>query len=281
MRRAPGPLVVLGAAAGVIAFADDNPLVLAAVAAGALVLAAAAPVRPNRLFLLGGLVSGLGLALMNPFVSAEGDLIVWQGPEVALIDLEVTVEEIVAGLAIGLRLFAVAVLVGAVLAHIDPDRLQAQVARVAPRSALVCALAARLMPTLERDARAISEAARLRGVALAEGRWTTRARRAAPLALPLLASSMERGLDVAEAMTARGYGAGGRTRLTEPPWGAAERAVAGIGVALAVLAAAAITLDLGAYTFYPTLTSPLTAGAAALAAGALGGMAAAAWVLRR
>ena len=41
-----------------------------------------------------------------------------------------------------------------------------------PRSALTCALAARLMPTLERDARAIAETARLRGVALADGRWT-------------------------------------------------------------------------------------------------------------
>ena len=82
--------------------------------------------------MIGGLISGLTLALLNPFVAAEGDLILWQGPEVAVIDLEVTAEEIAAGLAIGLRLFAVAVLVGAVLAHIDADRLQAQVARIAP-----------------------------------------------------------------------------------------------------------------------------------------------------
>ena len=101
---------------------------------------------------------------MNPFVSAEGDLIIWRGPDVPVIDLEITMEEIAYGLAIGVRLFAVAVLVGAVLAHMDADRLQAQVARVAPRSALTCALAARLIPTLERDARAIAETARLRGV---------------------------------------------------------------------------------------------------------------------
>ena len=68
----------------------------------------------------------------------------------AVIDLEITLEEVVAGIAIGVRLFAVAVIVGALLAHMDADRLQAQVARVAPRSALTCALAARLIP----DARA-------------------------------------------------------------------------------------------------------------------------------
>ena len=93
------------------------------------------------------------------------------------------------------------------------------------------------MPTLERDARAITEAARLRGVALAEGRWPGRLRRAAPLALPLLGSSLERGLDVAEAMTARGYGSGPRTRVAEPGWDAAERWTAAIGAALAVVAA--------------------------------------------
>ncbi len=281
MRRAPGPLLLLGAAAMVVAFAVEDPVVLGAVAAGALLLGAVAPVRPSRLFLLGGLVSGLTLALLNPWVTAEGEHIVWQGPEVALLDLEVTVEEVVAGLAMGLRLFGVAVLLGAVLAHIDPDRLQAQVARVAPRSALVCALAARLMPTLERDARAISETARLRGVALADGRWTARARQAAPLALPLLASSLERGLDVAEAMAARGYGSGGRSRLREAPWVRAEWIVLVLGAALAALGALAVALGVGGYSFYPTLDPPGGGGSLALAAGVLAALAGAAAVLRR
>jgi energy-coupling factor transport system permease protein len=163
----------------------------------------------------------------------------------------------------------------------DADRLQAQVARVAPRSALACALAARLMPTLERDARAIAETARLRGVALADGRWTGRARRAAPLALPLLASGLERGLDVAEAMTARGYGSGPRTRLAEPGLGGRERAVLAIGVALAALAAATVALGLAAYAYYPTLDSPLAPAPCAVAAGTLLALVGAARVLRR
>ncbi|HEX2504098.1 MAG TPA: energy-coupling factor transporter transmembrane component T [Miltoncostaeaceae bacterium] len=280
-RRAPGPVLLLGLAAIVVAFADDHPLVLTAAAAGALALLAAAPGRPGRWFVIGGLVSGLSLALLNPFVAAEGDLILWQGPEVAVIDLEVTAEEIAAGLAIGLRLFAVAVLVGAVLAQIDADRLQAQVARVAPRSALTCALAARLMPTLERDARAIAETARLRGVDLATGGWSGRARRAAPLALPLLASSLERGLDIAEAMAARGYGAGPRTRLPERPYDRAEWGVLALGGALAVAAIAALVLGLAPYSYYPTLDPVLAPGAVALAAVVAGALGGAALVLRR
>ena len=283
-RRAPGPVLLLGLAAIVIAFADDHPLVLVAAAAGALALLAAAPGRPGRLFVIGGLISGLSLALLNPFVAAEGDLIVWSGPEVAVIDLEVTVEEIAAGLAIGLRLFAVAVLVGALLAHIDADRLQAQVARVAPRSALTCALAARLMPTLERDARAIAEAARLRGVDLASGgcwTWGTRARRAAPLALPLLGSSLERGLDIAEAMAARGYGAGPRTRLPEPAHSRVERAVLALGVALCAVAGVAIAVGAAPYAFYPTLDPLLAPGAVALAAALAAALGGAALILAR
>ncbi len=226
-------------------------------------------------------MSGLSLALLNPFVAAEGDLILWRGPEVPIIDLEVTVEEIAAGLAIGLRLFAVAVLVGAVLAHIDADRLQAQVARVAPRSALTCALAARLIPTLQRDAQAIAETARLRGVDLSGGGWGGRARRAAPLALPLLGSSLERGLDVAEAMAARGYGSGPRTRVPERPYGRAEHAVLALGVALGGTAAAALLLGAAPYSYYPSLASPVAPGALALAAALGGTLGGAALVLRR
>ncbi len=81
----------------------------------------------------------------------------------------------VAGLGMGGAPVRRGVLIGAALAHFDADRLQAQVARIAPRSALTCALAARLVPTLERDARAISEQARLRGLDLRAGWWGARA----------------------------------------------------------------------------------------------------------
>ncbi len=118
-------------------------------------------------------------------------------------------------------------------------------------------------------------------MALAEGRWPGRLRRAAPLALPLLGSSLERGLDVAEAMTARGYGSGPRTRVPEPRWSGVERAVLAIGAALAAVAAAAIVLGPAGYSYYPTLDSPWAPGAVAVAAAALAALGGAALVLRR
>lgn len=280
MRRAPGPLLLLGAGAIALAFGTDHPLMLLALAAGAALLMGAAPAAPSRLFLLGGLVSGASLAAINPFVSAEGDLILLTGPALPLLDTEVTLEELAAGGAIGLRLVTVAILTGAVLAHVDPDRLTALAARLTPRSALVVALSARLLPTLERDARALAETARLRGVALTHGSWLGRARRAAPLAVPLVGSGLERGLDVAEAMAARGYGSGPRTRLPESPWGGAERAVAAVGAVLAAAAVAAAAGPLGDYAYYPRMGPVLAGAAAPVAAVALLALVVAAMALR-
>jgi energy-coupling factor transporter transmembrane protein EcfT len=57
----------------------------------------------------------------------------------------------------------------------------------------------------------------------------------AALLSPLLAGSLERGLNLAEAMEARGFGRPGATRLPQPPWGVRERlALAGAVIAVAI-----------------------------------------------
>ena len=65
---------------------------------------------------------------------------------------------------------------------------------------LAIALATRLVPTLERDAAGLVEALRGRGVEVSGLRGRAR------LLSPLLAGSLERALNLAEAMEARGYG---------------------------------------------------------------------------
>ncbi|MCU0306649.1 MAG: energy-coupling factor transporter transmembrane protein EcfT [Thermoleophilia bacterium] len=274
--RAPLPLLLLGTAAAALAFTADHPIVLGALAAGAVALLVAAPGRTGRWFLLGGLVSALALVVVTPLVGAQGDLVLFRVPAPPLLDGEVTLEEVAAGAAAGLRLLAVAVLAGAVLAHADPDRLLAGAMRLAPRSALVCALAARLIPTLRRDAQAIGEAARLRGVDLSGGRRLARARRAAPLALPLVGASLERGMDVAEAMAARGYGSGPRTRLPEPRLAGAERVTLVLGALLALATVWSLVSGAGEFAFFPVLGpagDPAGIALAAVALAALGGAA--------
>jgi energy-coupling factor transporter transmembrane protein EcfT len=54
---------------------------------------------------------------------------------------------------------------------------------------------------------------------------------------PLLAGSLERGLNVAEAMEARGFGRPGRTRAPQPRWGVVDHAA--LVLALLIVAGAA------------------------------------------
>ena len=59
----------------------------------------------------------------------------------------------------------------------------------------------------------------------------------ARLLSPLLAGSLERAMNLAEAMEARGYGRAGATRAPRPAWGAAERLALVAGALAVVLGA--------------------------------------------
>lgn len=261
--RAPGPVLALGAATLVIAFLADAPAVLVAVLAGSAALWAVAP-RRSRVAPAVAAASAAGMVVLTPLVGANGDLILLDGPRIPLLDTEVTLEELVGGALSGIRIAAVILLSAAVLGAVDPDRLQALAGRLAPRSALVCGLAARLAPSLQRDARSITEAARLRGAPLAAGGHLARARAAGPLLVPLLGSSLERALDSAEAMAARAYGSGRRTRRPEPPAPRSDRVLVALAAAVAVTGAAALVTGALAFDPYPRLP-PLATPAAVLA----------------
>jgi energy-coupling factor transport system permease protein len=154
----------------------------------------------------------------------------WTGPSVPVLGtLDVTTEELRNGLFQGLRLVAVGLAFAVYALLLDHDRLLAA-AGWARRSTLAVALATRVVPLLERDARELRLALRGRGVELAPMRRLS----------PLLAGSLERGLNLAEAMEARGYGRPGRTRAPSAPWTALDRwALAG---AVAVVAVGALWL---------------------------------------
>lgn len=279
--RAPLPIILLVVVAGVLAFTTNQPLVLVALALGGIVLLRTAPGRPGRLVVLGALVSAIGVFVLTPLLTSQGDLVLFHLPVPPPLNGEITAEAVVAGAAAAARVLATITLAAALFAWADPDRMLAGLGRVAPRSALVAALAARLVPTLRRDARAISETARLRGVALTTGPRLQRARAAAPLALPLVGSALERGLDVAEAMAARGYGETRRTRLPERPRDPGERIVMGLSLVLALIVAWSIVTGATGFTYYPVLDPLLTAQSAALAAAGLAVLALSALALVR
>lgn len=276
--RAPLPPLLVAIAISAIALATDHPLVVLAAAAGAGALYAAAP-APRGPFLRLALISGLVLAILNPFIAIEGDRVLVPGPGVGPFDLEVTAEELLYGTVAGLRLVAVILATAAFLLLADPDRVQALASRVAPRSALTVALAARLVPTLRRDATALAESLRLRGI----GSGTTRRariRRGAALVEPLVGSSLERGVDIAEAMAARGYGGSPMTRLPQPPLRRPERIAIAIATGLGIVAIGVIAGS-ASYRTYPVADTVLDPTALATALATIIGGGSIALLLRR
>jgi energy-coupling factor transport system permease protein len=196
-----------------------------------LVVCLRAPRRRRWPYVLGTLVSAVALFVVTPFVETLGSRPIWTGPIVPVIgQLDITHEELASALFQACRLAAVGFAFAAYALFVDHDALLAA-ARVARRSVLAVALATRLLPTLERDAAGYVLALRGRGIEVAG------ARRRAALLSPLLAGSLERGVNLAEAMEARGYGRAGRTRIPPPPWRLLDRLAVAAAVMLVVAGA--------------------------------------------
>jgi energy-coupling factor transport system permease protein len=230
VRPAAASALLAGLAAA--ALLAHRSISVAAIAALLLVVCLRAPAGRRRLYLVGAIGSGLAVVLVTPFVETIGSHPLWIGPTVPVLgQLDVTSEELRNGIFQGLRLTAVALAFAAYALLLDHDRL-VQSAGFARRSVLAIALATRLVPTLERDAAGLVEALRGRGVEVSGVRGRAR------LLSPLLAGSLERALNLAEAMEARGYGRPGATRALRPGWTRVDRAAlvaAGGLVAIGVL----------------------------------------------
>lgn len=223
----PAAAVALLAALAVAALLVDRLSVLVPLTVVLLGVCLRAPRGRRRLYLLGTLISAGGLFLLTPFFETLGSHPVWTGPIVPVLgQLDVTREELISAAENALQLACVGLAFAAYALLLDHDRLLQ-----AARFARPAALATRLLPTLERDAAGFVEALRGRGVEVSGLRGR------AALLSPLLASSLERGLNLAEAMEARGYGRPGRTSVPSPAWRARDYVAVGLAVLIVTGAA--------------------------------------------
>jgi energy-coupling factor transport system permease protein len=199
----------------------------ALIAATLLAVCLRAPRERRRLYILGTAISALAVFIVTPFIATIGSHAIWTGPIMPVLgQLDVTSEELSSAGLNALRLAAVGLAFAAYALLLDHDRLLQAV-----RFARPAALATRLMPTLERDAAGFVAALRGRGVEV------TGLRGRATLLSPLLASSLERGLNLAEAMEARGYGRSGRTSLPRLPWRARDYTAVALATAIVTVGA--------------------------------------------
>jgi energy-coupling factor transport system permease protein len=225
MKAAPAAALI--AALAVAALLATQLWSVGLIAALLLVVALRAPAQRRWPYLIGTLTTALLFVVITPFVEVIGTHVLWSGPTIPVLGtLDVSTEELRNGLFQGLRLGAVGLAFAVYALLLDHDRLLAS-AGWARRSTVAVALATRLVPLLERDARDLRVALRGRGVELGPIRQLS----------PLLAGSLERGLNLAEAMEARGYGRSGRTRAPLPRWRLRDRLALVAAVAVVVVGA--------------------------------------------
>jgi energy-coupling factor transport system permease protein len=255
--RRPAAAAGYVAAVAFAALVVINPLQVAVLLAFVVaVLALSGSLRASLPYARVALAVGLFLAVLNPIFSGNG-LDVLGEWDLGIVTVTVTVQGIVYGITTALRLTTVILSFALFTLAVDPDDQLGLLSRFSFRSGLVLSLASRLFPVLSSDAGRIADAQRSRGVELDRGTRRERAAARVPLLSALLTRSLERAVDVAAAMEARGYGAATRSRwLHRRPWRAVDAALAAGGAFAALSLLAGLLTGGVAYEFFPLLDDP-------------------------
>ncbi|OPX87965.1 MAG: Energy-coupling factor transporter transmembrane protein EcfT [Pelotomaculum sp. PtaB.Bin104] len=192
---------------------------------------------------------------INPLINHNGNTVLWQGPCLPLYGRPViTMEAIAYGAAMSVRLLDMVSVFCLFNLIVHPDRFFGLFSIFARKSALVVALATRLFPVMFAALENIRDAQQLRGVDFSGGTLRERAVKGASLFNILLVSALEDSLQLAEAMHARAFGSGPRSRYRRD----ILRPRDGICLAGNILSLAAsiyiLARGLGNYTYFPELS---------------------------
>lgn len=230
----PIALLCLGATAMLAAWAAG---VGGRVAAGLrLALALAIPtVAINVLVSREGLTVFARLGDLGPF--GQGDL---------------TVEALVYGLVIALKVGVVIVIGALGSLCVDPDELLAYCRRLSFRSALTASLALRMVPLLAADAQRLAEAQRTRPAA--EGGVRARVQ----LLTATVGGALDRALDVAATLEVRGFASARAARRARRPLSRHDLAFACSALAILSLAVAGRLAGPLSFDAYPSLRCPVS-----------------------
>ena len=119
-----------------------------------------------------------------------------------------TLEGIIFGVGMSIRLAAIISSFAVLTLTVDPDALLAQMVKlkIPYKSVLVISLSTRYFPTLLRDIDTLADVQRSRGVELDKGNIFNKIRKRAAMVVSLLSNSLERAVQIAEAMEARAFG---------------------------------------------------------------------------
>lgn len=231
----------------------SNPIYKGLILAAALAALAAGAGFRRMKRLLAGVAVVASLDVLLNFVSAHvGTTILFQLPDaIPAFGGRYTLEAFAYGVSGGLTI-AAAIAVAAPFslllgAHDVVDALPAALSR----TGTTLAASVSLVPAISRSFVEVSEAQRLRG-------WRPRGPRSwAEVVVPVVLTSVESSIQLAESMEARGFGTGARTSFGSPALqGSGWALIAASAIALGLFGLARVTGISAEWMPYPTLSLP-------------------------
>ena len=201
---------------------------------------------------------GIFIVVINALVVSQGAHVLLEAPfEIpALGPLNITLEAIFFGLMMALRLLAIisAFTILNFTVHPDDMMLAMMKMKLPYKSVLTTSLSTRFIPTLIDDIERLTDVQRTRGLEMDKGRLLQRVRKRATILIPLLSNSLDRTVQVAEAMESRAFGQGtGRTFYKEIRFSRFDIIILIFVILPLVWAIALRTSGYGSYQYYPSL----------------------------
>jgi energy-coupling factor transport system permease protein len=285
-RRLPSPLHAARATVGaawtfaliLAALSSDHPLVLAVLTVAIVLAGACAGVgRELVRSLRTAAIVALPIVVVNVLVSRDGLTVFARLGDLGPFGRgNLTVEALVYGAVIALKVAIIMLATTLASLAVDPDELLRVARRLSFRSALTASLATRMIPVLANDARRLAEAQSTRptrptqsmgaGQSMRQGAPRAHARARVRLLSAIVGSSLDRAMDVAATLELRGFAGARRAPRRRVPWSRHDLAFATSAASLAALALAARVGGVATFSAYPQVRAGGATGTLALAA---------------
>ena len=243
----------------ILALLFDNPVYLLLLFLSTLPLVLAARIWKEwaslmKLFLLLSLL----IIVINALASNRGSHVLYQIPfAIPLVGApKITLEAILCGAGNSLRLLAIVSAFTMLTFTIHPDDLMLVLmkAKLPYKSVLVTSLSTKFVPALIGDAQCIADVQRSRGLEFDKGSRIQKAKNHMAIAMPLLSNSLDRAVQVAEAMESRAFGSGkNRTFYKELTMSRLDVVTLAFAFSPAVVGIGMRCLGQGGYEYYPVL----------------------------
>jgi energy-coupling factor transport system permease protein len=203
---------------------------------------------------------GLSIIVINSLFSYHGEHVLLAAPfRLPVVGSPViTLEAIAFGAVMALKLAVIISVFSLINLTVHPDDIMAVLLkmRLPYKSVMVTSLSTRFVPCLVEDIGRISDGYRTRGVQLDTGSWFKKLKNRGRITFALLGNSLDRAVQVAEAMEARAFGTGQkRVFYKEITISKIDAVTLGVGLLPLAAGIAARAMGFGDYQYYPSLSA--------------------------